>query len=472
MIFHRFEVPGLSHYSYAVGCPAAEQVAIVDPERNVDRYLDWAASEGVEIAHVLETHIHADYASGARELAGRAGAVLSLSDYDDGELYEVAFEHEGLEDGDGVDIGAVRLQALHTPGHTPEHLSFLVFEKARSETVPQILLSGDFLFVGSLGRPDLLGEEAKRQLARQLYTSVRERLAALPDGLEVAPAHGAGSMCGAGLGGRPTSTLGYERVANPYLAGDLDEDTFVERILGSVPPFPPYYRRMKELNAAGPDPVADLPPPRGFRPGDFEALVEDEDAVVVDLREHLAFGGAHIPGALNIGLVGDLATWAAWLVPYDRPILLVGGGEGQAREARRRLLRVGLDDVRGYLQGGLSAWSESGRPLAELPELSARQVHDALAAGEIQRVLDVRSDPEWEQGHIAGAVHVHGGLLAGEHQEVPSDGESPMVVVCGTGYRSSAVASLLQRRGVENLINLTGGMDAWHAAGLPEVEPA
>ena len=260
MLFERFEVPGLSHYSYAVGCPGVGKVAIVDPQRDVDIYLDFARAQGVEIAYILETHIHADYASGARELAQYTGAELMVSGYDKGELFEVAFRHRDLFEGNTVELGAVRIEALHTPGHTPEHLSFLVYDGSRSREIPMLMLTGDFLFVGSLGRPDLLGEEAKRGLAHELYKSAREKIAGLPDGLEIHPAHGAGSMCGSGMSGRSYSTLGFERIANPYLA-PLTEAAFVERILESVPPFPEYYKRMKLINSIGGLVFPQLPTP-------------------------------------------------------------------------------------------------------------------------------------------------------------------------------------------------------------------
>lgn len=471
MLFERFEDPGLSQYSYAVGCPAAGTLAIVDPRRDIDVYLEFAAENGLQIDHVLETHVHADFASGARALAEATGAEIHLSAHDEGEKYEVVFPHREMRDGDSLELGSVRIEALHTPGHTPEHLSFLVYDTTRSEEVPELLLSGDFLFVGSLGRPDLLGEEAKRELAHRLYLSVRDKLAGLPDGLEVHPGHGAGSMCGAGMSGRPFSTLGYERSANPYLDPALDEQAFVDKILGSAPPFPPYYRRMKELNAAGPPILPSLPGNEPIPAARFRELV-DQGHIVVDLRDQLAYGMGHVPGSFGIGVNGSLSMWAAWVVPYDTPILLVPPEGSYAtvsdavERAARALVRVGLDDVRGHLAGGFPAWRQAGLPVAETTQIAPRDLHEHLASGQRPTVLDVRSDGEWAAGHIDGAVHVMGGYLEDRLSEVPN-GDRPVVVVCGSGYRSTVAAGVLERAGFHRVVSMTGGMDAWRQANLP-----
>lgn len=464
MLFEQFETDGLAHYSYAVGCPAAGELAIVDPRRDVDVYLDYADRHDVAIRAVLETHIHADYASGARELARRTDAELSVSGHDRAEDYEVAFPHADLLDGDSIEIGAVRLAALHTPGHTPEHLSFLVYDRNRSADVPSLLLSGDFLFVGSLGRPDLLGEGAKRGLAEALHTSVSRRLSPLPDGVEVYPAHGAGSMCGSGMAGRSRSTLGNERIANPYLSDGLQRDEFVARILENVPPFPPYYRRMKRVNSEGPAILDGLPGRRPIAVDRFREQI-DAGAVVVDVRGRVAFGAGHVPGSFGIGVGSGLSTWASWVVPYDTPILLVAGDD-DVEAASRGLIRVGLDDVRGHLEGGMRAWIDAGEPLAELPQIDPRALHDRLRGDSDVAVLDVRTDEEWEEGHIEGAVHVMGGFLEDNLDAIPA-GDRTVAVVCDSDYRSTVAASVLQRHGFRNVVNVAGGMGAWRRAGLP-----
>lgn len=468
MIFERIEDPGLSQYSYIVGCAGAGEIAIVDPRRDIDVFLDWAAAHGVRIAHVLETHIHADFASGARELAERTGAALHLSAYDEGEIFDVAFPHEPLYDGDTVQMGNVRLEAMHTPGHTPEHLAFLVYDLARTAEAPMAMLSGDFLFVGSVGRPDLLGEEAKAGLAAQQYESV-QRLRDLPDGLEVHPAHGAGSMCGAGMSGRPFSTLGYERLANPYLDPGLTAETFACRLLGSSPPFPPYYRRMKRVNSQGPAILNGLPGvDRPLAPDAVAALV-DGGAVVLDVRSARAFGAGHIPDAFGIGVSGKLSTWASWLVPYDVPIVVVAR-ESTVVPAVRALVRVGLDDVSGYLEGGMDAWVAAGRPVATLANATPAEIAARQAAGERLVVVDVRSDDEFASGHIDGAMHLMGGELGESTDGVPRD-RGTVAIVCNSGHRSTAAASVLLRAGsgMPEVVNVAGGMQAWRAAGLPSV---
>jgi hydroxyacylglutathione hydrolase len=466
MLLERIEDKGLSQYSYLAACEGAGVAAVVDPRRDVDVYLEMAEARDVRIAYVLETHIHADFASGARELAERAGAELCLSTYDAGELYDVRFPHRELREGDSVRLGAVRIQALHTPGHTPEHLAFLVYDGNRSADVPMVMLSGDFLFVGSLGRPDLLGEEAKVELARKLYRSVREKLRGLPDGLELAPGHGAGSMCGAGMSGRPVSTLGFERLTNPYLRQGLSEQEFVTQILGDVPPFPAYYRRMKVLNSEGPPRLDRLPGGRSHGAAEFSRMIE-EGHLVVDLRDQLAFGAGHIPGAYGLAEGTNLSTWASWMLPYDEPLLLVHHQHADVSDAVRALVRVGLDDVRGHLAGGFEAWVRAGLPQAHTAQISPRELFDRLGRGEPVEVVDVRTPGEWRAGHIAQARHVPAQEI-GERAATLANGRE-IALVCGGGYRSTVAASVLERAGVRRIANVTGGMNAWRRAGLPVV---
>ena len=468
MLFERIEDKGLAQYSYIVGCEGSGEVAVVDPRRDVDVYLDFISARRFRITHVLETHIHADFASGALELATRTGAQLSLSAFDTNETYQVRFQHVALRDRETIALGHVRLQALHTPGHTPEHMSYLVFDGRRSLEYPMVLLSGDFLFVGSIGRPDLLGKGQTDTLARRLYDSVRRVLAPLPDGLEIAPGHGAGSMCGAGMSSRPTSTLGFERMANPYLRTGLSENEFVRMVLERVPPLPDYYLRMKALNARGPRLLDGLPGLKAVPVEQFRRAIAaaPDGPVVIDLRDQVSFGSAHIPGAFGIGAGSNVSTWASWVVPYERPLWLVASRVEDIEPAVRSLVRVGLDDVQGYLDGGMDAWIAAGGEQTHTPQLAPEQLAARLGETGLH-VLDVRSDEEWGEGYIEGAQHVAAGELAARLRELPDAGT--LVVVCGTGYRSTVAASVLERAGRTGVINLTGGMAAWHAAGLPVV---
>lgn len=465
MLFQSFEEKALAQYSYAIGCPGAGEMAVVDPRRDVDVYLDFAAAHGLRISHVLETHIHADYASGARELAERAGAELWLSAYDQGETFEVRFPHRQMRDGDDVEIGSVKIRAVHTPGHTPEHLSFLVYDRSRSSEVPLLMLSGDFLFVGSLGRPDLLGEEAKRELASRLYDSVRGKLADLPDGLEIYPAHGAGSLCGSGMSGRSVSTLGYERATNPYLNPALSRQEFIDTILGTVPPFPDYYRRMKRLNSEGAPSRFGRPPLPAISPAEFRDAIAAGHQVI-DLRVPGAFGAGHIQGSLGIGAGPSFLVWAPWVVSYEAPVLLVAPDPETARQAERELARVGIDDVRASLLGGIDAWAGAGLPLQALPQVAPEELAQKLRSGEGLRVVDVRGKSEWDRGHIPGADHLPLPELSLRTGEL--NGE-PIALVCGSGYRSTVAASVLERAGFRGLHNVIGGMTAWKGAGLPMV---
>lgn len=469
MLFQRFESEGLAHYSYAVGCPGSRQLAIVDPRRDVDAYLDFAEAGKARISHVFETHIHADYASGARELAERTGAVVHVSGYDRGERYEVSFPHRDLSHGERIAVGDVQLEVVHTPGHTPEHVSFLVYDLPASPDVPRLMLTGDFLFVGSMGRPDLLGEDEKRTLAARLFES-RARLAGLPDELEIYPGHGAGSMCGSGMSARPDTTLRAERMVNPFLDPALDRDAFMVRILGTLPPFPPYYRLMKERNAAGP-PALDGLPGRAGIPAEHCRELLDRGHVLVDLRDHVSYGRGHIPGAFGIGADARLPQWAAWAVPYDTPIVLLSPRAGYPEHSVRALVRVGLDRVVGYLDGGMDAWTGAGYPVARTELITSRELAARLHDDSSLTVLDVRTDGEFAAGHVPGARHVFGGTIAEHLDELPRQ-ETTLVLICGSGYRSSVTASVLQRAGFTNVANVMDGMGGWVRAGLPTTPEA
>jgi hydroxyacylglutathione hydrolase len=453
MTIERFEVPGLAQYSYVVSDGGS--AAVIDPIRDIERYLEYAKRMGLRITHVLETHIHADFAAGSVGLVEATGAELALSAYDEGEWYRYAMPHRALADGDAVKVGGVRLQAMHTPGHTPEHLSFLLFEDGASS--PVAMFSGDFLFAGSLGRPDLLGEAAKLGLAHKLYGSVRA-LAVLPDALAVYPGHGAGSLCGAGMSGRAESTLLYERGVNPFFG--YGEEEFVERILATVPPLPDYYPRMKELNALGAPALADLPVAKALSAEQIAGM--RETVTLLDVRTVEAFAAAHIPGAINMGTGGNLSLWAGWVLDPERPIVLIG--EGNEDEARLALVRVGLDRIVGRLAGGMAAWIAAGGALARTAQISAEE---ALREAREAVLLDVRDDRERATGSIAGSLHVMLGELKRSFALLPKG--RPMIAVCESGYRASIAASLLESAGFEDVGVMVGGMGAWKGAGLAVV---
>ncbi len=459
MKIKQFEVAGLAQYSYVVSSEG--KALVIDPMRDLERYTAYATEQDLAIQYVTETHIHADFASGALALAEATGADLALSSYDQ-KPYRYSMEHHALRDGDVLQIGKLRLVALHTPGHTPEHLSFVLFDEERDASQALALFSGDFLFVGSLGRPDLLGDEAKQELAHDLYRSLHGRIASLSDGVQVYPGHGAGSLCGSGMSERAESTLGYERLTQPLFK--LDESAFVREILASVPPMPSYYPRMKELNSKGASSVEDLPGKNLLTPARIATLLSDKSIRVIDLRRPEAFGGAHISGALNIGAGQNLSLWAGWMIAPEERLLLVND-KGDDEEARRSLVRVGLDNIEGFLHKGMPAWIDAGMQFTRTAQLSTKEVSERSPETQI---LDVRSDKEWSGGHIEGAIHISLGELQERTGELSK--QSSIVTVCGSGYRSSIAASLLQVQGLSKVSSMDGGMTAWNQQQLPTVQ--
>lgn len=465
MIFEQFEVKGLSHFSYAVGCGKCKEIMIIDPKRDYDTYMDYAEKNGYKIAYVTETHIHADFASGAKELAEKTGAKLLLSAYDEDELYEVQFPHTEVKEGDIINIGGISLKVLHTPGHTPEHISFLLYEAARSEKDPLMMFSGDFLFIGSLGRPDLLGEQAKIGLAKKLYHSITEKLKELPDGMFIYPGHGAGSLCGAGMSSASTSTLGMERLSNPYLNQKYSEDEFVDKILSNSPPFPEYYKKMKKLNSEGPKTLNGVPQPKRMSGKEFEEAISKEKVELIDLRHPLTYGGGHICSSVNISNNNLMSSWAPWTISYDKPIYLISDREENIDENVRKLIQVGLDDIRACITE-IEKWVQSGNSFMSTKQISVKELHEKLSQENNSMVLDVRSDNEWNGGHIENAKHVFLGKLPSEGEDI-AEKEKEVYVICGGGYRSSIAAGLLQNMGYTNIINVFGGMSAWKNANLP-----
>jgi hydroxyacylglutathione hydrolase len=471
MFFQRFYDRPLAQASYMIGCQRTGEAVVVDPNRDVQQYLDTAAKEGLRITHVTETHIHADFVSGSRELAGRTGAQLLLSDEGDAD-WKYAFAPQNgarlLKDGEHVMVGNIRLDVLHTPGHTPEHVSFVVTDTPAASG-PWGILTGDFVFVGDVGRPDLLEKAAghagtMEASARTLFHSL-QRFRALPDHLQVWPGHGAGSACGKALGAIASSTVGYEKIGNWGVA-TLDEGEFVRMVLDGQPEAPPYFAEMKRINKEGPRVLGGFPVPATTAAAALPALLDD-GTLVIDTRSAAAFAASHIPGTLNIPLGGSFTTWAGWLVPYDRDVHLLVDDACADCSARavRDLAMIGLDRVAGVVdRGALDRWTAAGRTLGAVSQASPTDAAGMLERGDVT-VIDVRAPDEWTAGHLPGARNIPLGQLAERARELPTD--KPVVVHCQGGSRAAIAASVLEMQGVPRVVNLTGGFRAWQQAGLP-----
>ena len=471
IVVKRFHDPKLAQVSYLIGSADTGKAVVIDANRDVAQYVDAAAAEGLAITHVTETHIHADYLSGSRELARRTGARLLLSDEGDAD-WKYAFAESDdahlLRDGDEFDVGSVRLRAWHTPGHTPEHLTFVVTDRSVIDE-PLALVTGDFLFAGDVGRPDLLEKAARVEgsalaAAHALYRSL-QGLAAFPDHLQVWPGHGSGSACGKGIGSLPQTTLGYERRVN-WALRPMSEDEFVARVLEGQPDPPAYFAEMKRLNKTGPAVrLAAAAPTRLTRERVLTALADG--GLVVDTRSATEFAAAHIPGTINIPLTRAFTTWAGWLVPYTRDFSLIIDDRCTqcVRDAMHDLAMIGLDRVAGYAGADvLEQWPADAPPLARLSQADARTAARLQADGRAV-VLDVRSRAEFDAGHVPGALHAPLGELRGHLDTLPRD--RTIVVHCLGGSRSAIAASVLDAAGFEGVVNLAGGFNEWQAAGLP-----
>lgn len=469
MFFKRFYDNPLAQASYMIGCQRTGEAVVVDPNRDVQQYIDAAAAERLRVTHVTETHIHADFVSGARELAQRTGAELLLSD-EGGAAWKYAYATGAgarlLHDGDSFMVGNIRLDVMHTPGHTPEHLSFVVTDTPAGAG-PWGILTGDFVFVGDVGRPDLLERAAghvgtMEAGARTLFHSL-QRFRALPDHLQVWPGHGAGSACGKALGAIPSSTVGYEKHANWGVA-TLDERDFVTLVLAGQPEPPRYFAEMKRINREGP-PILDARATPAAMPAAAIVQLVAAEAVLVDMRPASAYALGHVPGTLNIPLNDSFTTWAGWLVPYDRDLYLLSGEAGAATSAMRALAMIGLDRIAGVLgEDALGAWSESSRTLTTVEEARPADVARMLENEDVT-VIDVRGRTEWEAGHLSGVANIPLGYLAQRVAELPRHGT--IVVHCQAGSRSAIAASLLEAHGLTGVVNMTGGFSAWQQAGLP-----
>jgi glyoxylase-like metal-dependent hydrolase (beta-lactamase superfamily II)/rhodanese-related sulfurtransferase len=435
---------GLGNSSYLV--PLGDGRALVlDPSRNPSPYVELAERLNLRIAFVVETHLHADFISGSRELAAYGAAILAPA------ASQLATAYRGLEDGEEVDLGGLTLRALATPGHTPEHLAYLLLDGLN----PQALFSGGAVLPGGAARPDLIGPEQTHPLARDLYRSAR-RLSGLPDDLAVYPTHGAGSFCSAGAGGQRTTTLGSERHGSPLFT-TVTEDAFVHTFLGGLGTYPPYFLRLRRVNQRG----ARL---YGVKPPELAMLSVDEfrrhqaaGAIVIDNRPFVDFARGHILAALSNALRPAFASWLGWIVPAGRPLVFVRAPDQDGRDLVEQCLKIGYENLVGELEGGMDAWRAAGLPVSTI---AIRQVND-----EPQGVpLDVRQASEWASGHIPGAQHVELGSVMASVGAIPG---GPLTVYCGHGERAMTAASLLEGQGRGSLAVLDGGFDAWRSANRP-----
>lgn len=459
MLLQYFYDKALAQASYMVGCQACGEALIVDPARDISPYIEAAAAENLRIAHVAETHIHADFVSGSRELAAACGARLYLS-AEGGLDWQYGFADDQtqlLHDGDSFNVGQVRIDVLHTPGHTPEHVILMLTDTAAADR-PMGLFTGDCLFVGDVGRPDLLETAAKlantaKAGAQQQFANV-QRLKDLPDYLQVWPGHGAGSACGKALGSVPSSTLGYEKLFNPAFQFD-DDDAFVAWLLTDQPETPNYFGQMKRVNKAGPPLLRTLKPP-----AQLEGFILSESlkngALVIDTRPLADFRAGHVPGTINIAPSEKFNSYAGEFVDYDGPTYLVAEEEDMPH-LLKALRAIGVDNVPGFFPP-----REMGNTLVTLDTMSPQTLANKL---DDVYLLDVRGLSEWQDGHVRGAHHIPLGQVADHLDDLPRD--QPIVVQCGTGLRSQIIASLLQTHGFKEVSNQDGGMEAWLDAGLP-----
>jgi hydroxyacylglutathione hydrolase len=450
MFFKQFYLGCLAQASYMIG--AEGEAAVVDPRRDVDEYLAEAKAQGLTIRHVVETHLHADFVSGHRELAEKTGATIYF-----GARAAATFPHAAVADGDEIRMGPVTLRFLETPGHTPESVSVLVYDRALNND-PQAVLTGDTLFIGDVGRPDLLGATmSARELAGLLFDSLHGKLLTLPDSVAVWPGHGAGSLCGRNISSETSSTIGHQRRFN-YALQPMPKEEFVRMMTTDLPEAPAYFGRDVQINRGGAASLEELSEPARLSPADVDAR-RLGGAIVLDVRPASSFGAGHVPGSAHIGLGGQFASWAGTVLPPGAPIVLVTEDEGQVAEAQLRLARVGLETVAGFLEGGVAAWDAAGLPLTTTEQVGVDELAARIAEGDAGQIVDVRRPGEWAAGHIASAVHVPLNELASRSGEI--DRSRPIHVICAGGYRSSIAASLLERAGFHAPINVVGGMTAW-----------
>jgi len=453
MFFQQFKVEGLGCYSYLIGCPTEGVACVVDPERHVERYLDVAQKHGMRITDIFDTHLHADHVTGSQELAAQTGAKIHIHP-----AIEAQYPHETVSDGQRFRFGAAEIEIIETPGHTPNSVSLAVTDHARSEDV-EALLTGDLLFVGDVGRPDLAGDDLLEQQVQNLYDSLYHKLSRFPDWTEVYPAHGEGSLCGKGMSSKPMTTLGFERRNNPLLK-DMPFEEFRRVMTAAFQVRPDNFAVMVEKNRKGP---ALLKETAAFTrlPADRVEQAVRNGAKLVDVRDQVAFGAAFLPGSINIGMRPDSVNWLGMVVEAASEIIIIADNGTDAREAAFRFRRAGYDKLTGYLADGVSGWAMQGKQLDHLPQLTPTGLTHVLDKYDDHVVLDVRTDAEWQAGHVQGAVHHPISDLIQNGTDLPR--QRHITAVCGSGYRSNIAGSFLKSLGYEHVFSLIGGMTAWNA---------
>jgi hydroxyacylglutathione hydrolase len=458
MQIRQFALEGLGHLSALIYDDAEGVGAVVDPRRDVDVYLDAAHSAGVRITHVVETHLHNDYVSGGRDLATLTGATHLI-----GAGAELAYEHRPARNGESFDVGALRLVALDTPGHTPEHVAYAVADRTRADE-PALLFTGGSLLVGSVGRTDLLGSENAVPYARHMFRSLHDVVLRHEDFVGVMPTHGAGSLCSIGISATPQSTIGFERRYNRMLQ-PTDVDEFARRLLKDQPAFPAYFARMRPTNKQGPRLLlGNVPEPQPLSPHDADAHVR-QGAQIVDLRPPADFAAAHIPGSVSIPSGSSFGTWLGWIIDLEQPIVFVLSDPADGDDAIRQALRIGHDDVVGYVDGGITAWRSAGLPLETSGRLTVAELASQLHGSDAPVVIDVRQTTEYADGHIPGSLHLFAGDLAERLADLPRD--RPIAAICASGFRASIAASLLSSAGFRDVFWVAQGVPAWESQGYP-----
>lgn len=456
MYFEQFYLGCLAHASYML---ASEGEAIViDPQRDVEIYLTAAAEHDLKIRHIFETHLHADFVSGHKELAERTGAKIYIGPHGGARFARVE-----VGDGFQLRVGKMRIEVLNTPGHTPESICIVVTDEEKSEK-PWAVFTGDTLFIGDVGRPDLSQSHTPAELAGLLYDSLHTKLMKLPGDVLVYPAHGAGSLCGRNMRAERSSTIATERTTN-YALQIGSRDEFIRELTSKVPVRPEYFAQDAEINRDGAAPLSELKELKSLSPQALKSLL-DESVIALDVRPPSDFAKGHVPGSINIALSGQFASWAGSVIGLTARPVLIADNDEQLSEARLRLARVGIEDARGFLEGGIAGWKEAGMPVGTLQEISVDQLSAWLGSREAT-LIDVRREGEWKAGHIEGAVWSPLDTLT---RNLPVlDRNRRIAVQCKSGYRSAIACSVLQKAGFRNVVNVLGGLDAWQAAKLPTV---